>query len=306
MGKKVLKIVLKVFKVLLCCIIVLFVALILLQRFSNSTFSFAGYRVFAVVTGSMEPVYSVGDVLLCKSTDTDKLKEGDDITYLGKEGSFKDKVVTHRIVKIAEYDGKKLYFTKGVANNSSDPPIEASQIYGKVSRKLVFLSFIHGYTSKGIGFFLFVILPIMILVGSEIVQTMLEKKAKLVGAQQGSVNQQVPTQNVNVNPQQNGVTAEQLQEQLASLQQQLVQQQQLQQQQSLNAQGQVNELQSLQNVNVQPNVNTTVNQQSIDPNANVVANQQANIDNVSNVQPVNQQNVVQPQVPINNDQNNVQ
>ena len=82
--KKILKIGLKVVKVLLACLIVLFTAVILLQRFSNSSFSVGGYRIFAVVTGSMEPVYSVGDVLLCKSIDTNKLKVGDDVTYLGK------------------------------------------------------------------------------------------------------------------------------------------------------------------------------------------------------------------------------
>ena len=222
MVKKIFKIISKIFKVVMVCVIVLFTCVILLQRFSNSSFSFLGYRVFAVVTGSMEPVYSVGDVLLSKSIDADKLKVGDDVTYLGKEGSFKDRVVTHRIIKIEDKDGKKIIRTKGVANNGSDPPIEASQIYGKVSRKLVVLSLLHKYSSSSLGFFLFVIIPIMLLVGSEIVQTMLERRAKQVGGVSGSQTAQA---NVNVNNPQPGVSAEQLQQQLASLQQQLLAQQ---------------------------------------------------------------------------------
>lgn len=280
--KKVLKIGIKVLKVSLACIIVLFTCVILLQRFSNSSFSVAGYRIFAVVTGSMEPEYSVGDVLLCKKIDTNELKEGDDVTYLGKEGTFKDKVVTHRIKKIIEKDGKRTFITKGIANKSADPPVEPSQIYGKVAKKLVVLSFLHGYSSSAIGFFLFVILPIMALVGSEIVQTMLERKTKQVLAPQGAgvqgTNQTVPVQSNSV---QNGVTAEQLQQQLANLQQQLQTQQQGQQQ-NVNAQAQVNPQGNVQGVN------QTTNQQ---------------VNNVQAGQVVNQQNVEQ-QVQSNDNQNN--
>ena len=245
MVKKIFKIISKIFKVVMVCVIVLFTCVILLQRFSNSSFSFLGYRVFAVVTGSMEPVYS----------------------YLGKEGSFKDRVVTHRIIKIEDKDGKKIIHTKGVANNGSDPPIEASQIYGKVSRKLVVLSLLHKYSSSSLGFFLFVIIPIMLLVGSEIVQTMLERRAKQVGRVSGSQTAQA---NVNVNNPQPGVSAEQLQQQLASLQQQLL----AQQNQNINPQVQqgnvVNQqVNPVQNPTVQNNV--PVSEQV--PNQQVVTNQ---------------------------------
>lgn len=263
--KKILKILFKIVKILLSGIIILFACVILLQRFSNSTISFAGYRVFVVVTGSMEPVYGVGDVLLCKSIDLNKLKVDDDVTYLGKEGSFKDRVVTHRIVKIDEKDGKKIFYTKGVANNSIDPPIDGSQIYGRVSRKLVILSLLYHYSSTGIGFLLFVIFPIMILVGSEIVRTMLDKKSTQVN------NSQPLNQQNNINNQ--GVTAEQLQKQLLDLQQQVMQKAQ-------NTSNQVSNNIQLDSPASQPvvqNVNQAVNQ-TVSSNSTLV----------------NQNNVVQP------------
>ena len=209
MIKNILKIIMKILKIALIIIIVLFASFVLLQRFSNNNTSIFGYRMFAVVTGSMEPVYSVGDVILCKEVDTNKLKVGDDVTYLGKEGTFKDKVITHRLKNITEKDGKKIFYTQGVATNNIDPPIEASQIYGKVSRKLLILSAFHSYSSTSIGFFLCVIIPIMLLVGTEVVQTMLEKHEE----------QHEKHNEIQQNSQQNNYTTEQLKQELESLQQ---------------------------------------------------------------------------------------
>ena len=197
MIKKIFKIISNIIKILLVFTIILFVGFVLLQRLSNNNKSILGYRMFAVVTGSMEPVYKIGDVILVKTVDTNSLKEGDDVTYLGKEASFKDKVITHRIVKIEKKHNIKIFHTKGVATNSEDPVIEGNQIYGKVTRKLIVLSFFHKYSTGNTGFFLFVVIPIMLLVGTEIVQTMLEKyekkSKKIIEKNNQSVHEQILT-----------------------------------------------------------------------------------------------------------------
>ena len=258
MIKKIFKIVATIIKIFLVLTIVLFVGFVLLQRLSNNNKTVLGYRMFAVVTGSMEPVYKIGDVILVKTVDTNTLKEGDDVTYLGKEASFKDKVITHRIIKIEEKSGVKVFHTKGVATNSEDPTIEGNQIYGKVTKKLTILSFFHKYSSGNVGFFFFVVLPIMLLVGTEIVQTMLEKyekKAKkTIDQNNQSVHEQILTAQADENQVQEEIhnvsnqlvipaqatvepaqqqvqqpTEEQLQQELQALQQQVAAQQQVQQ-----------------------------------------------------------------------------
>ena len=219
MIKKVFKIFGTVLKVVATIVIVSFASVVLLQRFSNSTISVGGYRIFAVVTGSMEPVYKIGDVLLCKKIDENKLKVGDDVTYLGKEDTFKDKIVTHRIVKIEKKDGNNIFLTQGVATKRIDPPIEYSQIYGKVSRKLVLLSALHSYSTSSMGFFVCVVIPIMLLVGTEIIQTMLDKYEKKKVAAGGDGN-------VSSNGVSSGnVTEEQLQKEIVVLQKQILAQQ---------------------------------------------------------------------------------
>ena len=43
-----------------------------------------GLQVFNVVSGSMEPVYSVGDLIYVKTVDPDSVKAGDVITFVLK------------------------------------------------------------------------------------------------------------------------------------------------------------------------------------------------------------------------------
>ena len=113
MNEKIQKIknnkVLKIIGNIIYTIVFIFIALILiiavLQRTTNNEISLGGYRIFVVATGSMVPKYNVGDVLLSKEIAPENIKVGDDIVYTGKEGSFKDKVVTHQVISV-EKDGE--------------------------------------------------------------------------------------------------------------------------------------------------------------------------------------------------------
>ena len=79
----------------------------------------AGYKVFAVLSGSMEPTYPTGSLIYVKETDYRDLKTGDVITFMLNENT----VVTHRIVSIVpdENDpGVLRYETKGDNNDVAD------------------------------------------------------------------------------------------------------------------------------------------------------------------------------------------
>ena len=54
-----------------------------------------GMQVFNVISGSMEPTYSVGDLLYVKQVDPDSVKVGDPITFVLNEDLV---VATHRVV----------------------------------------------------------------------------------------------------------------------------------------------------------------------------------------------------------------
>ena len=96
-NKKVnpLRIIGAVLRVLFTIFIICFVLVVCLQRFSKNEISVFNLRMFTVASGSMVPKYKIGDVLISKETDPSKIKIGDAVTYLGKSGDFKGKVVTH-------------------------------------------------------------------------------------------------------------------------------------------------------------------------------------------------------------------
>ena len=148
------------------CVIVLLmiIAVLALQRFSNNKIAVGGIRIFNVATESMVPEYEVGDVLLVKEIDANSLKKGDDITYLGEQGSFENRVVTHRIGDIEEIDGEKVYHTKGIANDVEDPTITADRIYGKVIYKCIIISLLTKLMNNMTAFYIVVFIPVGILI----------------------------------------------------------------------------------------------------------------------------------------------
>ena len=78
-----------------------------------------GIEPFTVLSGSMEPVYSAGDLIYVKEVDYRSLGEGDIITFMLSE----DTVATHRIVGVVpdENDPSVIrYRTKGDANDAED------------------------------------------------------------------------------------------------------------------------------------------------------------------------------------------
>ncbi|MDO4996555.1 MAG: signal peptidase I [Bacilli bacterium] len=175
--KKAFKIVKSIINFVVIVGVVLFVFIVCLQRFSNNRVSFFNYRLFTVVSGSMEPEYEIGDVLIAKEKDPATIKVGDTISYLGTIGQFNDKVITHRVVNIErDKDGKYLFHTKGDANLIEDPIVSQDKLYGVVIYKTIILSNIYRVVGTSIGMFVFVVLPILYIIGSEFISFLVEKE----------------------------------------------------------------------------------------------------------------------------------
>ncbi len=168
-NNKVLKLIGNILYTLLFIIVIFMLIVVILQRVSNNSISIGGYRLFTVATGSMEPKYKVGDILISKEIDENDIKIGDDVVYRGETGSFKGKVITHQVIdKKQDENGDYKFITKGIANIEQDPEIDASQIYGKIIYKVKTLSFI-GQLIKNIYIFYFIIfIPIAIIIFRQI------------------------------------------------------------------------------------------------------------------------------------------
>lgn len=179
LDNKFIKFLLKFIKVVVWIFVLLVIFVILVQRIFNNRVSIGSFRMFTVVTGSMEPVYKVGEVVISKEVDPSTIKKGDDVVYLGEKNDFKDKIVTHRVIKIEKKDNEYYFTTKGIANDYSDPVISSDQIYGKVVYKPVVLSFLSGILNTKLGFYLLIFVPVAFLIFLEILDYIKRKEGEL-------------------------------------------------------------------------------------------------------------------------------
>lgn len=167
---KIIKILWKIIEKILMIALIIISIIIITQRFSDNEKSFFGYRIFRVQTGSMIPKYQIGDVILVKEKDINQIAIGEDITYWGSTGAMRGKLVTHRVIDIEMYEGKKLFHTKGIANTAEDPVVYGSQINGVVQGKLYILTAICSLLNNGNVLYFFIILPLTIFIFFSVVK----------------------------------------------------------------------------------------------------------------------------------------
>jgi len=167
-NTNILKNIYNIIKTILTIITILIMCLILIQRLFNNKISIAGYRMFTVISPSMEPEYKIFDIIISKKQDPNKLEIGDDIVYLGNKDEYNNKIITHRIIEKKEENNSYIFTTQGIANNIADPEIKDSQIYGKVIYKSEILSFLSRILNNKYGFYFLILVPTAFLIVSEI------------------------------------------------------------------------------------------------------------------------------------------
>lgn len=113
-----------------------------------------GIKTYAVVSGSMEPVYPTGSLLYVKSVDTSQLAVGDSITFMLSE----DTVATHRIVEIIPDpdDSSVVRFkTKGDANDQADgTPVHCKNVIGKPLFAIPYMGYFANFVQNPPGLYL--------------------------------------------------------------------------------------------------------------------------------------------------------
>ena len=174
-DNKFLKVLFKIVKAVTTLLIVLIVSIIFVQRISNNKVTLGGYSVFTIITESMVPKYEVGDMLLAKKVNAGDIKVGDDLVYIGKEGTFADKIVTHQVVEIEKSGNNYSYHTKGLANNVEDPLVKEGQVYGVVLTKLNILSILSKVVNNVYGFYFLVFIPFVVMIFLEIIDIIHDK-----------------------------------------------------------------------------------------------------------------------------------
>ena len=111
-----------------------------------------GVGAAVVLSGSMEPELSVGDMLIV--TESESYSVGDVVVY--QDGRMS---VTHRIVSISDNE----VITCGDANNVSDAPIAIESIKGRVVFAIPFIGYIANAIKTPIGTIVILALAVFLL-----------------------------------------------------------------------------------------------------------------------------------------------
>lgn len=118
-----------------------------------------GLQVFNVISGSMEPTYSVGDLLYVKTVDPDSVKVGDPITFVLNEDLV---VATHRVVAIDS--ANRQFTTKGDANENEDArPVHFNNLVGIPVFSIPLLGYVSAYIQSPPGMYVAIGLGVLLL-----------------------------------------------------------------------------------------------------------------------------------------------
>lgn len=132
-----------------------------------------GLQVFHVVSPSMEPTYSEGDLLYVKEVDPDSVKVGDPITFVLNEDLV---VATHRVVAIDSEN--RQFTTKGDANETEDAaPVHFNNLIGVPVFAIPLLGYVSAYIQSPPGMYIAIALGIVLL-AAVFLPDMLTKKDK--------------------------------------------------------------------------------------------------------------------------------
>ncbi len=138
------------------------IAAILFATDKSPQKSLFGYRYYVVLTPSMEPELSVGDVVVVKLSNADEIREGDVITF--NPSSDSEAYLTHRVTQVlADYQGTGVtcFKTKGDANDTEDSfLIDSSRLIGKEAFHIPVI----GYIIRFVQLKWYFVIPLVIMI----------------------------------------------------------------------------------------------------------------------------------------------
>lgn len=119
-----------------------------------------GYQVFNVISGSMEPEYSVGDLIYVKEVNPNDIEVGTPITFVLNEDLV---VATHRVVEI---DAENQHFyTKGDANDTADSaPVHFNNVIGVPQFSIPLLGYVSDFIQNPPGMYITIGVGIVLII----------------------------------------------------------------------------------------------------------------------------------------------
>lgn len=174
---KVLTVVGIVLCIILIPILIINCTLIVKSFTSDDVPSVAGKLPLIVLTDSMYPQIQSGDLIICKTAEAEDVEVGDVISFFDPAGNGTS-IVTHRVMEVTEEDGEIAWRTKGDNNNAEDRLlVKASKLVAVYhGTRLPGFGNVALFMQTTPGLIVCVVLPILILVGYDMVRRKVYEK----------------------------------------------------------------------------------------------------------------------------------
>jgi signal peptidase len=164
------------------CIILIPILLINLTLIAKSYInkdevpSIGGIFPLIVLTDSMYPEIESGDLIICNTAEAGDIKVNDVISFFDPAGNGMS-IVTHRVIEIVEEDGEIAFRTRGDFNNTEDKElVPAENLVGVYKMRIAGAGHIAMFMQSTTGLIICVLLPIILLVGYDIIRRRIYEK----------------------------------------------------------------------------------------------------------------------------------
>ena len=121
-----------------------------------------GWRVDAVLTGSMEPELKVGSLVVTCSVEPKDVELGDIITF--RQNTAGKNPISHRVIGIVG-NSPSYFETKGDANGSPDPfKVSARNLIGKICFHIPSVGYFTEFLKTPLGFIFGLVIPGLVII----------------------------------------------------------------------------------------------------------------------------------------------
>ena len=172
--KKVFKMIYKIISYTIICILMAIAAFLIFYVISGKIAQKQGkkplFGLYTIISPSMTGTLNVYDVAFTMRIDTDKLKEGDIITFYSTNSFFGGTPITHRIIEVVNVPNSgKMFRVKGDANPKADEEkVIPSNVVGKVMFKIPQLGRVQFFLASKGGWIIAIMIPALVIISYDV------------------------------------------------------------------------------------------------------------------------------------------
>lgn len=144
---------------------------------SDEVPSFGGIFPMIVLSDSMYPEFSSGDLIICRTVEPEDVEVGDIISFFDPQGSGSS-VVSHRVTGITQENGVIYFTTRGDYNNAEDSTAVSEENLVGVYTGVHFASVgnVAMFMQTVPGLIVCVVIPVLLLMGYDVVRRRLYER----------------------------------------------------------------------------------------------------------------------------------